>query len=342
MTICIVNYKTFDLTRLCLQNACDRIGRVLRRQGKKAAQEKIYIIEDTTVHYDPKTMLIIKARHGFGDNLMVTAVIEGIKQQYPDLQIVVLAKHPEIFANNPGVFLCFDIKKIPRKNSVLRVAVDLEYEDYFERHRNQTKRVKYVDALYGCLPLTILSRVYTPKIFLTEQEQDYGSEKFGRLERPLIAVSPYGKRESTIVSKIYPQKKWEVIVGNLLSKKATLLQIGLKSEGPLIAGCHDYRDMGYRRTAAVLAKCDAALVNPGGIMHLATACNTPCVAIFGGVEDPDISGYSWNRNIRVNLDCAPCWKKKLCKKSICQDLMPPELILREVVDLLRTLGFKIQ
>jgi ADP-heptose:LPS heptosyltransferase len=326
----------------CFIDAFDRIGRALTCRGRKAAQERTYIIEDTTVHYDPKTMFIIKARHGFGDNLMVTAVLESLKQEYPDLQVIVLAKHPEIFANNPRVFRCFDIKKIPSGNPVFSVAVDLEYSDYFERHRNQSKQVGYIDGLYKCLPMAISSRLYTPKIFLTEQEQDYRSAELEELKRPLVAISPYGKRESTILSKIYPREKWEVIVGDLLSKKVTLIQVGLKSEGTLIAGCHDYRDIGYRHTAAVFAKCDAVLANPGGIMHLATACNTPCVVIFGGIEDPGISGYSQNRNIRVNLDCAPCWKKTMCKKLICQGLMPPELILQEIVDLLRTLGFKIQ
>jgi ADP-heptose:LPS heptosyltransferase len=305
-------------------------------------QYKTYLINGQEVSYDPRTTLIIKARHGFGDNLMVTAVIEGLKQEHPNLQLIVLAKHPEIFTNNPHVYSCFDIKKIQPKHPVFRVAIDLEYQDYFKRRGKKNKQLSHIDGLYVCLPVSVVSRIYTPKIYLTERERDYGTLECMKFTRPLIAISPYGKKESEIVSKIYPKDKWNVLVKSLIGKGITIIQVGALSEGPLIEGCYDWRDIGYRNTAAVLAKCDAIITHVGGIMHLAVSQDTPCVAIFGGIEDPEISGYKQNRNICVSLDCAPCWRKKLCSRPTCCDMLPPELICQETIDLLNSCGFEIK
>jgi ADP-heptose:LPS heptosyltransferase len=108
-----------------------------------------------------------------------------------------------------------------------------------------------------------------------------------------------------------------------------------------LAGCRDWRDLGYRHTASVLAKCNAVVTHPGGIMHLAAACQTPCVAIFGGIENPKTSGYPSHRILSVPLDCAPCWRKTLCRNPKCWDLLPPERIVAEIIDVLNTQGFSL-
>ncbi|MBU1260653.1 MAG: hypothetical protein KKE31_01620 [Planctomycetes bacterium] len=55
--------------------------------------------------------------HGFGDNLMATAVIAGIKKEFPDMRIFVLTKRRwEIFENSPDVAACYNGRVVMGKN----------------------------------------------------------------------------------------------------------------------------------------------------------------------------------------------------------------------------------
>ena len=76
---------------------------------------------------------------------------------------------------------------------------------------------------------------------------------------------------------------------------------------------------------------DAVITHPGGIMHLATALDVPCITLFGGIEDPVVSGYEQNINVCAKLDCAPCWRKTLCDNPICLDQLSPERIVNETL-----------
>jgi ADP-heptose:LPS heptosyltransferase len=305
-----------------------------RRVFGKRSEKTVYQIGADKITYDPGCTLVLQARHGFGDNLMVTAVVESIRGEYPDLNIIVLAKHPEIFAHNPHILGCYHIDLLSKRHPLRRAAVDLEYKKLEERRRRKTEKSHYIDELYDRLPIKVVSRCYKPSLFLTEQELSYRYAELKQLARPLVAIAPYGKKRSPIPSKIYPQKRWERVVQLLLEAGVNVVQVGSGSEGPLLPGAGAWLDLGYRHTASVLYHCNAVITHPGGIMHLAVACGVPCLALFGGIEDPRVSGYSQNRNLCVALDCAPCWRRELCQTPRCLDLMTPEKVAAEALDLI--------
>jgi len=298
----------------------------------KKAHSITYQIGTNKVDYDPTSDLLLKARHGFGDNLMVTAVIKGIHCEYPDLRILVLSKHPEIFEMNPHIVACYNINDISKNHSLYKKAVDMLYRPFGKHRRRFDNKSHQIDDMYNCLPLKLSSRNYIPQLFLTDTERLYCYDDLENLNPPLVTISPYGKMSSPIPSKIYPKSMWEKVVELLIKAGVTIIQVGSKSEGDLLSGTLDYRGIGYRHTAAVLSHCDAMVTHPGGMMHLAAACKIKCVALYGGIEDPRLSGYPQNRNITVSLECAPCWREKLCKKPHCLELMTPERVVGEVLD----------
>ena len=293
-----------------------------------------FVIGGETIDYDRRDTLIVKARHGFGDNLMVTAVIRGVAREHCELRIIVLAKHPEIFAGNPDIFRCYNINDFPKRHPILKEAVDLEYRPLKTHKRPKYARVHLIDDLYDRLPLPIETRCYQPCIFLSDDEKNFRIDETGKLERPLVAICPYGKANSPIPSKIYPPDKWAAVVKFLCDRGASTLQFGMGSEGPVLPGAADWRDLGFRNMAGLLSRCDALITHPSGLMHLAAACQVPCVALYGGIESPLVSGYANNRNLTVSLDCAPCWKANLCRSPKCLDLMTPEQIAAQTLDLI--------
>lgn len=297
-----------------------------------SSSKKIYCIGTDKIIYDPGNTLILKAGNGFGDNIMATAVIKGLYLQNPDLRIIVIARHPEIFAHNPYISGCYGLRDIPvfvRLRMKIR-EIKLQYRPVEQRNN----RTHLIDDFYDCLPVEVHTRCYEPCLFLSEQELSYRSSHLEKLSRPLVAVAPYSKRDTPLTAKIYPADKWKKVVGLLNNAGVNIIQIGARSEGPLLPYALDFRDLGYRNTGVVISHCDAVITHVGGIMHLATALKVICVALYGGIEDPAVSGYKQNRNICVDLACAPCWRRQLCSEPECLEITTPEMIVKETLDVI--------
>jgi ADP-heptose:LPS heptosyltransferase len=275
--------------------------------------------------------------HGFGDNLMATAVIAGIKKEFPDMRLFVLTKRRgEIFENNPDVAACYNARIVMEKSpSLYKRAVPLSEYTYAD-FRNASPVKHIIDRMYDLVGVQVQNRIYQPRIYLTQKEAEYRKWRLQRLPRPLVAVAPSGKINTKIPNKFYDIEKWQQLAVLLKKANITVIQVGDKREGPLLEGARNWRNLGYRNTAAVLRHCDAVISHVGGIMHLATAVNTPCITLFGGTEDPKAIGYPCNINLTTDLTCAPCWLEKPCEKPVCKDMLTPELIMQKLNELLNT------
>lgn len=278
--------------------------------------------------------------HGFGDNLMATAVIAGIKREYPDIRIFVFTKRRwEIFENNPDVTACWNARTIMEKNpSLFQRAIPLTEYTYAD-FKGAAKVQNMIDRMYDLVGVKVKERIYQPRLYLTQKELDYRKWRLQRLKRPLVAIAPSGKITTKIPNKFYEIEKWHKIAELLTKENITFIQIGDKAEGPKLNGAKDWRNLGYRKTASVLRHCDAVIAHEGGIMHLATAVNTPCVIIYGGAENPKVFGYPCNVNVTADLPCAPCWLDKPCDKPVCRDMMTPELIVQKLKELIKSVSY---
>ena len=88
----------------------------------------------------------------------------------------------------------------------------------------------------------------------------------------------------------------------------------------------------WGRLAAVLSLCDLYLTNDCGPMHVAAACGTPTVAIFGP-SDPRIwfpypSGEG-HRAVEAKLPCRPCPGRE-CASPECMTAVTAEEVISAV------------
>lgn len=280
--------------------------------------------------------LYIHVPGGYGDNLMATAVISAIIRENPDCKISVATRHEEIFRNNPNIAACYHATKLKKTHPLLyQEFISLAYPGYSEIRATKSKK-HYVDYFYDSLTFPVQNRIYQPQIFLTNREKKCRWRKLQKLPRPLVAISPYGGKNSKIPNKFYPLDKWGTVAQGLRRSDFTILQFGRKKHGPLLPDCLDWREIGYRKTAAVLLHCDVLITHPSGFMHLATALSVPCMTLFGGVEDPAVGGYRHNPNLTVTLECAPCWLEEPCDNPRCKEILSPEKIVTETVKLIKS------
>jgi len=273
--------------------------------------------------------LWLRPEWGFGDHLMLSAVIEGVKAEHPALHVYVAADHPEIFAHNPHVDSVESVARL-RRRAPARLA----------RYREVTRRppaARYMqtsghllDDMYASVGVPVRERPRRPRIYLTPSERRFRAAEVDRLRRPRIVVAPHGPPGVRLPNKVYPLARWNVLAPLLGGIAGTLLQVGSTAEGPLLPGAVDYRDLGYRQTASVLGRCDLLVTHVGGIMHLAAAVDLAAVVLYGAAEHPAISGYDWNRNLYVPIECGPCWMEEPCWHHSCMQRLDPQRVLEEV------------
>lgn len=272
--------------------------------------------------------LRLQPPNGFGDHLMLSAVIEGIRTEHPALPIEVAADHPEIFQHNPHV------RRVLYRGRLKKWARG--YLEQFKAVHFRSPEERYlqveghlIEDMYRCVGLPLREHPRQPRIYLTQREWEFGSE-LDRLPRPLVAVVPNGKPRIRLPNKLYPADQWSALAPLLAALPATLVQIGSRQDGPLLEGAQDYRDLGYRKTAAVLKRCDLLVTHVSGLMHLAAAIRLPSVVLYGAAEHPAISGYPRNRNLYIPIECGPCWMETPCSHHSCMRQLTPETVLEAV------------
>jgi len=132
-------------------------------------------------------------------------------------------------------------------------------------------------------------------LHLSAAEAKTAIERLSRLPdgEPWLAVAAGAKARE----KDWGEENWATLI-SLLARRARSLslvfvgardewsladRLGRLSPRPFVNLCGALTP---RESAAVLARCDAALCHDGGPMHLAATQGTPCVALFGNYNAP--------------------------------------------------------
>lgn len=268
---------------------------------------------------------------GFGDHLMFSSLLPDLLAARPGAELVVAANHPEIFHGNPYVATCLaerDLKRgAPRE---LESFLPVRFRQPEER-RGQTAG-HLIDDMRASLGLP--PGDHRPQIYLTEEELRAAAQAVAPLPAPRLAIAPYGKTNVRLPNKLYPAPLWRRLGEMLAAEGLRPVQLGARSEGPLLPGAYDLRDAGFRASAAVLQQCALLVTHVGGLMHLARAAGTRSLVIYGGAEHPAISGYGENINLYSLIDCASCWMEEACSHLTCMQMWPPERVLRLVMEAL--------
>jgi ADP-heptose:LPS heptosyltransferase len=145
-----------------------------------------------------------------------------------------------------------------------------------------------------------------PRIFLDENEISQAKATLERLglTRP-VAIHPY----ATHPAKTPGPKVWQNLVQALEAKGEEVVILG-RNDHPLFPGApHDLTSAtDLRATSAILSICRALVTGDSGPMHLATAVDTPVIALFGPTTQEWGFYPSGPRDIVYQSPCAqaPC------------------------------------
>lgn len=154
-----------------------------------------------------------------------------------------------------------------------------------------------------------------PDLFLSPEAMREAAEWLGRagLDRPLIAVAP-GAAHAT---KRWPLGYWQALIHRVVEHGFDVLLLGGKAdamEGKVLAGSAGARvanavgQFGLQGTGALLQRARVLVSGDTGVMHMATAVETPVVALFG----PTVRAFGFfpytprAQVVELGLPCRPC------------------------------------
>jgi ADP-heptose:LPS heptosyltransferase len=113
-------------------------------------------------------------------------------------------------------------------------------------------------------------------------------------------------------AKRWPAARFAALAQVLAGRGLTPVVLGTEREAPaaglIAASCPEAIDLTGRTTladiAAIAARARVAVGNDTGPMHVAAAVGCPCVALFSGDSDPDLTaprypGGGWPTILRV-------------------------------------------
>lgn len=202
--------------------------------------------------------------------------------------------------------------------------------------------VHCTDNYYNCISDLITTRNYDA---YANTDKSFHIQKYlTDTTRKLITIAP-GANHFT---KRYPAEKFIELINNLDNYNIVLIggkeEIGIckhieyNASQKIINLCGE---LSLDCSAAAVSQSDLLICNDTGLMHVAAACGTPIIAIFGSsVQELGFTPLSNNYTIIENnkIKCRPCshiGRNKCPKKHFnCMNEIPAKTIIDEIHKLL--------
>ncbi|CAN5658193.1 hypothetical protein BH09VER1_BH09VER1_00170 [soil metagenome] len=269
---------------------------------------------------------------GIGDDLLCTAVARELKRR-DRRSITLLSRYGELFENNPDIdrvrwISSQSVGRLRRWGHPCHVPNFSHYDEENDRDIFLPEHlITTMCRLCGMTgPIDI-----RPYLFLRPEEKAKG-----RLFEQQIAIQSGGLQ-------LLPLKSWFAdryqTVSNELGQTYTMVQLGQKEDPPL-AGVVDLRGKTtLRESAAILANSLVFVGQVGFLMHLARAVDCRSAIVYGGREDPLVSGYTANENLIGRVECAPCWRRNRCDYDrACMRMIEPAAVIEAARRQIKLLG----
>lgn len=237
---------------------------------------------------------------GWGDLLMMTPMIREMKVKWPKCRIHVAcgkSYHP-VF---DGIDVIPEMLPIPA-DSLSDIDALIEFEEIIEGDP-AAHRVHMATLLASRAGITLSST--KPDYHVTPEEREWAIKEYPRNSLPRIGVQCM----ASAFYRSYPDMGKVMLE---LSKKADVYLFGspgqIKTTG---VNMHVHNlmddDLTFRQSAAIVSTCDSCVAPDSALVHLCSALDIPCVALYGPF--PSELRVTSEKTFCFNgkAPCAPCF-----------------------------------
>jgi lipopolysaccharide heptosyltransferase II len=301
--------------------------------------------ETTPTPNNPQRLLFIRPG-GIGDAVLLLPVLQGVKKQYPEAELVVLAerRNAGAFALSPVIdtLLCYDNWRDWRALVGKRydIVVDTEQSHYLSaviaRLLRTPKRVgfatnsrerlfhmcaSYSHADYEIDSFVRLARVAgfalddVPRsgfVTLADEVRSQGRKLLEPLAGRDVAVIFPG---ASIAARRWEPDKFRQLAKRFIADGYAVVVVGgdvdRENGAAVLNGLEHSLNLAGKtsllQTAAVLNNARILVTGDSGVMHLAAAVGCPTVALFGpGIVEKWAPRTPATRVVNLDLACSPC------------------------------------
>lgn len=259
---------------------------------------------------------------GIGDAILVSVIINSIKQKYPRIKINLISLHETLFENIPNIF------------SINKPTTFFWFRHwYIETRQNKNPSRHVLDESLSKLGLKHLRQ--DPSYQISEDEKFRANELLSGLQKPLIAINTSSKEPS----KNWSSKYWHSLTLEL-SRNYDIIQLGAEYEINLPCTLRLAGKLNLRESIAVMEKCQLFIGPDSFLMHAAASIGLRSVIIFGGRVTPNNTGYDNNINLFERMDCGPCWiheeDGEVCQNNLeCLARIKVDTVLESINQILK-------
>lgn len=234
--------------------------------------------------------IVVKRAGARGDVIMATPVVRALRALYPKSVIVVSTACPDVFAGNPDVNDVL-MPGAPLRPTDLILNLDMAYEARPMVHAMQA----YADVCGVTL------KDWKPCLFPTDTARIVAEQRL-----------PYGPRYAIIHPGLIPGwvgRQWQP--ARFVPVVEALRSVGYKTvmvggdETPAVKADIEFRGLAFSHLIGLMERAALFVGLDSMPFHVAQACGTPAVAIFGCV-DPALRIVPGSRTIGVTAEGVGC------------------------------------
>lgn len=244
--------------------------------------------------------LVVFAINGkIEDHVIATAVCSGIKKKYNDWDLLVISSFPEIFTNNPNIFLNLHISNSSNLYvDYIKNNECLIFSQHPSQHLDYYKNTKSLTQMWFEL-LNIPYNNENPEIYFSNVEKKYYFNLFSP-DKPILAIQ-YSKIKQN--QNLY---NWAEEFPPLLTQQIfSTYKEKYSIINAYIPGSPQYLDISnvdisnIKVLIALLMVSEKRIFCNGIMQHLAAALKLPSVVLWIN-SNPVVFGHNLHTNIQSN------------------------------------------
>jgi ADP-heptose:LPS heptosyltransferase len=243
-----------------------------------------------------RVRILVELRWRLGDEIMAIPVYEAIKYAYPRSELSVACTYPELLQGNPYVDCIYAAGARVNPGAFDR-CIDLR-----DASRTVPRRKHY------CSRANVEELDITPKLYWPHDAPPIDMDAAGP---PWVALST----GATWDTKRWPLASWHALADALSRRGFRLVQLGHDDEQ--LGLTHDLVGRtNVREAGEVLRRCALFIGSDSGLLHLAAACRTPAIGLFGPTSPAILFTHSQDVSPILNQrECQGCWNESLAMRE---------------------------
>lgn len=293
----------------------------------------------------PHAVLVLRCLGGLGDMLMLTSAIRGIKEQNPDLPLIVCTtpKYPpfgclfDLLKNNPCIDKVIGMEDLINYDFVKTYNFQTNAETNIEVNpaSKTSNRIDIYCELAKVQPSSML-----PVYVVSEDERKWAEEWLIKIPTDRRGILFGIHVSASVARRNWPREKVLLLSFLLTSKypnSSVLLFEDTQYQTPeeKYPNIYHVKNMPLRQVGALVEKCDLIVVPDSSLLHIAGALQKRIVGIFGSTP-PEARLNRYEKSIAVTMEypCQPCWYDRCPSNFKCLVDITADMVLQAVEKML--------